>query len=78
MPDPKFEKAELPFNDTTAIHMAMDREVWAAEARARDQYGSAREFELTALLLRDWAARQKESTQQTGDRPTTSEYTSGT
>ena len=57
--DPKFQKAELPLNDMAAIHMAQDREEWAREARERDQYGSAREFELTALLLRDWAARQK-------------------
>jgi hypothetical protein len=56
--DPKFQKATLPLNDTVAIHMAQDREEWAKEARGRDQYGSAREFELTALLLRDWAARQ--------------------
>lgn len=59
----KFEKAELPFNDTVAIHMAIEREEWAAEARKRDQYGSAREFELTALLLREWA-RLKRATNE--------------
>lgn len=51
----KYEKPELPINDTVAVHMAQDREEWAKEARSRDQYGSAREFELTALLLREWA-----------------------
>ena len=57
--DPKFEKAVLPLSGTVAIHMAVVREEWAKEARSRDQYGSAREFELTASLLRDWAARQE-------------------
>lgn len=63
----KFEKAELPLNDTVAIHMAIEREEWAKEARARDQYGSAREFELTALLLRDWAARQRFASENRGN-----------
>jgi hypothetical protein len=35
--------------------MATEREAWASAARERDQPGSAREFELTALLLRFYA-----------------------
>lgn len=54
----KYQPATLPLNGTVAVHMAQDREEWAKEARARDQYGSAREFELTALLLRKFNAQQ--------------------
>jgi hypothetical protein len=57
MVDTKFKKAELPPNATVAIQMAEEREEWAVEARKRDQNGSAREFELTALLLRAWVPR---------------------
>jgi len=35
--------------------MAAEREDWAKAARERDQPGLAREFELTALLLRFYA-----------------------
>jgi hypothetical protein len=35
--------------------MATKREAWASAARERDQPDSAREFELTALLLRFYA-----------------------
>jgi hypothetical protein len=36
--------------------MAEEREAWAKAARERDQPGSAREFELIALLLRFYAS----------------------
>ena len=48
----KYTPAVLP---ETAIELnaAADvRELWAKEARERDQPGTAREFELTALALR--------------------------
>jgi hypothetical protein len=52
----KYEPAILPTREH-AIIMAGEREAWAAQARERDQPGSAREFELTALLLRFYAGR---------------------
>ncbi len=52
----KYEPAMLP-NPGVAIVMAVEREEWAKAARERDQLGSAREFELTALLLRFYADR---------------------
>lgn len=56
MSDPKkYEPATLPRNAAEALTFAQEREEWAKEARERDQNGSAREFELTALLLRAWA-----------------------
>lgn len=51
----KYEKAQLPSDAQTALEMAAMRDEWAKEALARDQYGSAREFELSALLLRQYA-----------------------
>ena len=38
-----------------AVAMATEREAWASAACERDQPDSAREFELTALLLRFYA-----------------------
>lgn len=60
----KYKKAELP-SLADATRMAEEREGWAVEARARDQYGSAREFELTALLLRAFAKRSRGSNHDT-------------
>lgn len=51
----KFKPAVLPLTGAIAIRMAEVREEWAKAARERDQNGSAREFELTALLLRAFA-----------------------
>lgn len=50
----KYEPATLPTRKD-AITMAAEREDWAKAARERDQPGLAREFELTALLLRFYA-----------------------
>jgi hypothetical protein len=50
----KYEPAVLPTR-ADALTMATEREEWAKAARERDQPGSAREFELTALLLRFYA-----------------------
>ena len=54
IPD-KYKHAVLPVDKQTALKLAEERELWAAEALERLQYGSAREFELTALLLRFYA-----------------------
>jgi hypothetical protein len=51
----KYTPAELPKAADEAIALAAEREQWAKEARDRDQPGSAREFELTAKLLRSYA-----------------------
>jgi hypothetical protein len=53
----KYTPAELPKAADEALTLAAEREVWAKEARDRDQPGSAREFELTAKLLRAYAAQ---------------------
>jgi hypothetical protein len=50
----KYELTILPTKQN-ALTMAAEREEWARAARERDQPGSAREFELTALLLRFYA-----------------------
>jgi hypothetical protein len=50
----KYEPASLPTRKD-AVTMAAEREDWARAARERDQPGSAREFELTAMLLRFYA-----------------------
>jgi hypothetical protein len=50
----KYEPVSLPTRKD-AVAMATEREAWASAARERDQPGSAREFELTALLLRFYA-----------------------
>jgi hypothetical protein len=47
----KYQPTVLPTKDE-ALNMAIEREDWAKRARDRDQPGSAKEFELTALLLR--------------------------
>lgn len=47
----KYTKTKLP-TPTQALEMALIREHWAKLAIEHDQLGSAREFELTALLLR--------------------------
>lgn len=52
----KYDPATLPTKQD-ALAMAGEREGWAVAARERDQPGSAREFELTALLLRFYAGR---------------------
>jgi hypothetical protein len=50
----KYKPTVLPLRDD-AVAMAIEREEWARMAMEKDQPGSAREFELTALLLR-WFA----------------------
>ena len=55
----KFAKVELPSIET-ALDMAVDRETWAAEAWDRDMYGTARECELVALLLRYYIEKERE------------------
>lgn len=50
----KYEPASLPTKGD-ALTMAAEREAWATAARRQDRPGSAREFELTALLLRFYA-----------------------
>jgi hypothetical protein len=55
----KYEPATLPTKEQ-ALGMALEREMWAQAARERDQWGSAREFELMALLLRFYAERSEQ------------------
>lgn len=58
----KYTPAVLP-ETVAALNVAADmRELWAKEARERDQPGTAREFELTALALRA-LAQEKQKTQ---------------
>lgn len=47
----KYTKTTLP-TPAQALEMALIREHWAEQAIKQDRLGSAREFELTALLLR--------------------------
>jgi hypothetical protein len=47
----KYTPVRLPTTEE-AIRLAIEREAWADTARAQDKPGSAREFELMALLLR--------------------------
>ncbi len=55
MSDPtKYEKAREPKSNKEAIRMAEEREEWAKAARENDRHGTAKELELTALLLRYW------------------------
>lgn len=54
----KYQPATLPASRTEALKMATEREFWAKEAREKDRYGTARELELTALLLRFFATSQ--------------------
>ena len=51
----KYQPAELPKTVREAEELAAEREQWAKEARDMDLPGSAREFELTAKLLRHFA-----------------------
>lgn len=51
----KYQPIALPQNAEEAIAWAELREEWARSAHDLDMTGSAREFELTALLLRAWA-----------------------
>jgi hypothetical protein len=53
----KYTPAKLPETAEEAIALAVEREEWAAAARDKDQPGSAREFELTAKLLRAYSAQ---------------------
>jgi hypothetical protein len=53
----KYEPTVLP-TKRDALIMALEREEWAKAARERDQPGTAREFELTALLLRFYATHK--------------------
>ncbi len=55
----KYTPAILPETAVELNAAAGMRELWAKEARERDQPGSAREFELTALALRALAARKE-------------------
>lgn len=51
----KYRKGNLPGTPEEALEMAADRDLWAKEARDRDQYGTAIEWEITASLLRFFA-----------------------
>lgn len=51
----KYTPARLPLNRDEAKSWASEREAWAKEAREKDKHGSAKEYELVALLLRDKA-----------------------
>lgn len=51
----KYHPTHLPTPEV-ALEMAAAREAWAADARGRDLHGTAAEQELTALLLRAFAA----------------------
>jgi hypothetical protein len=56
----KYETTMLPTKQDALI-MAAEREEWAQQARERDQPGSAREWELAALLLRYYAGSAEDS-----------------
>jgi hypothetical protein len=56
----KFETAKLPKDISEAIEWAEQREENARACREKDMNGSAREFELVALLLRYWADKEQE------------------
>lgn len=51
----KYESAKLPETPEEAEGMALLREQFAEEARRMDKHGTAKEFDLTALLLREYA-----------------------
>lgn len=57
MVDNKYMPATLPEDPKEALSMAEIRESWATQAISLDKMGSAREFELTALLLKQYAAQ---------------------
>lgn len=51
----KYQPATFPPTKEEALRLAEEREAWAKAARAIDRPGSAKEFELSALLLRFYA-----------------------
>ena len=51
----KYDPAKLPETKAEAINLALVRKQWAEKARENDRPGSAKEFELTALLLEFYA-----------------------
>lgn len=51
--DAKYEKVSLPDSNKQLLAMAAEREAWADTARRQDMHGTAKEWELTALLLRE-------------------------
>jgi hypothetical protein len=53
----KYKPARLPATREEALAWATERALWAKTARESDMNGSARELELTALLLRFFADR---------------------
>jgi hypothetical protein len=57
----KYQVTVLPSKEQ-ALLMAAFREEWARLARERDQLGSAKEFELMALLLRYYATDDDDAT----------------
>ena len=55
----KYNPATMPESKDEALRLAEEREKWAQTARENDLPGSAKEFELTALLLRYFAERSQ-------------------
>jgi hypothetical protein len=53
----KFTPIEVPTTPERARQLAEEREAWARLARDSDRWGSVKEFEFTARLLRDLAER---------------------
>jgi hypothetical protein len=51
----KYRPARLPDSPQEAREMAVERRLSASEARDRDLHGTAKELELTALLLEFFA-----------------------
>lgn len=51
----KYEPAKLPETPEMAEEEAATREQFAKDARNMDRHGTAKEFELTARLLRAYA-----------------------
>jgi len=69
----KYKSAVLPVLAKDLQQLADERNIWAQEARERDQPGSAREFELASLALMkikklqetlDWYAEKAEYIQR--------------
>lgn len=54
MPE-KFTPLSLPQTPDEAIKYAEEREAWARLARDNDKWGSVKEFEFTAAVLRKLA-----------------------
>lgn len=55
----KYQKAELP-NKDNALLLANSYDTWAKEAIENDKYGTARQFELMALLLRFYGQSERD------------------